>query len=320
MTVKISHVIAGFVVIAILLGAAFSFGMKWSGNPETNAAAVSEALEEESATTSEEVIEGEPEPETYEVIKVVDGDTIAIRMNGKSETLRLIGIDTPETVDTRVEVQCFGKESSDKLKSLLDGKKVRLEMDVGEGERDKYKRLLAYVFREDGLFVNKYMIEEGYAYEYTYDTDYKYQKEFKAAQARAKTGEKGLWKPNACPAPTVKGKATAAPKVEKKEVPGTVIPAPAPTSTAASTSHLTVQQQESTLQQKAVKKTEPKEPDPEPAASTEGTYTCSSNKYNCTHFKTHAEAQAVFDQCGGADNDVHKLDNNKDGEACESLP
>ncbi|MFZ2886565.1 MAG: excalibur calcium-binding domain-containing protein, partial [Minisyncoccia bacterium] len=60
------------------------------------------------------------------------------------------------------------------------------------------------------------------------------------------------------------------------------------------------------------------EPDPPPQSS--GTYTCSTNKYNCTDFKTHAEAQAVFDQCGGADNDVHKLDNNKDGEACESLP
>ncbi len=316
MTVKVSHLIAGFLVIAILLGAAFSFGMKWNGGSEANTAAIAAIAdsEETATTTEEETLEGAPAPELHSVVKVVDGDTIAIDMNGKKETVRLIGIDTPETVDTRVEVQCFGKESSEKLKSLLDGKKVRIEIDAGEGERDKYKRLLAYIFREDGLFVNKQMIEEGYAYEYTYDTDYKYQKEFKAAEARAKSGEKGLWKPNACPTPAVKGNATTAPKVEKKEVPAALIPAPASTSTASSTPVAAQTTEPPPPQQKQSEPTE----EPEPAA--EGTYTCSSNKYNCTHFKTHAEAQAVFDQCGGAENDVHKLDNNKDGEACESLP
>lgn len=134
----------------------------------------------------------------YSVTEVVDGDTVKINMNGKVETLRLIGMDTPETVDPRKPVQCFGKEASNKAKELLSGKKIRIEMDPTQGERDKYDRLLAYVYRDDGIFYNKYMIEQGYAHEYTYNTPYKYQAEFKAAQKSAQTAQLGLWSPNTC--------------------------------------------------------------------------------------------------------------------------
>jgi endonuclease YncB( thermonuclease family) len=134
----------------------------------------------------------------YSVSSVVDGDTIKISMNGKVETLRLIGIDTPETVDPRKPVQCFGKEASNKGKELLNGKKVRIEMDSTQGERDKYSRLLAYVYRDDGLFFNKYMIEQGYAHEYTYNTPYKYQTEFKTAEKNARISQLGLWNPSTC--------------------------------------------------------------------------------------------------------------------------
>lgn len=134
----------------------------------------------------------------YSVTDVVDGDTLKISMNGSVETLRLIGIDTPETVDPRKPVQCFGKEASNKAKELLIGKKVRIEKDSSQGERDKYDRLLAYIYREDGLFFNKQMIEQGYAHEYTYDSAYKYQAEFKAAQKAAQTAQAGLWSPNTC--------------------------------------------------------------------------------------------------------------------------
>lgn len=87
--------------------------------------------------------------ELHEVISVTDGDTLKINLNGNIETLRLIGIDTPETVDPRKPVQCFGQESSDKAKQLLSGKKVSLEADPTQGERDQYGRLLRYVFLED---------------------------------------------------------------------------------------------------------------------------------------------------------------------------
>ncbi len=134
----------------------------------------------------------------YSVISIVDGDTVKVNINGTVETLRLIGIDTPETVDPRKPVQCFGKEASNKAKELLSGKKVRIEKDVTQGERDKYNRLLAYIYREDELFYNKYMIEQGYAHEYTYSIPYKYQTEFKAVQKSAETSKVGLWSPDTC--------------------------------------------------------------------------------------------------------------------------
>ncbi len=138
----------------------------------------------------------------YTVSSVIDGDTIQVLIDAKKETLRLIGIDTPETVDPRKPVQCFGKEASAKAKSLLSGKSVRLESDPTQGERDKYQRLLRYVFLEDGTNFNKLMISEGYAYEYTYNIPYKYQVEFKQAQRDAEAGKKGLWADNACLSPT----------------------------------------------------------------------------------------------------------------------
>ncbi len=74
----------------------------------------------------------------YPVIKVIDGDTITIAIDGKNETLRLIGINTPETVDPRTTVECFGKEASAKAYEFLDGRSVRIEQDASQGERDKY--------------------------------------------------------------------------------------------------------------------------------------------------------------------------------------
>lgn len=135
----------------------------------------------------------------YQVVKVVDGDTLDVSINDKIERLRLIGIDTPETVDPRKSVQCFGKEASSKAKELLMGKRVSLEMDDTQGERDKYKRLLRYVFLPDGTNFNLFMIEEGYAHEYTYHLPYKYQAEFKNAQRSAMENQKGLWSPSTCP-------------------------------------------------------------------------------------------------------------------------
>ncbi|OIO30850.1 hypothetical protein AUJ77_01750 [Candidatus Nomurabacteria bacterium CG1_02_43_90] len=134
----------------------------------------------------------------YPVTKVVDGDTVTINLDGTSETIRLIGINTPETVDPRKPVECFGKQASDEAKTILIGKKVRIEKDSTQGERDKYGRLLAYVFRDDGLFFNEHMIQQGYAYEYTYNKPYKYQTQFKADQVTAQSQGKGLWASGVC--------------------------------------------------------------------------------------------------------------------------
>ncbi len=143
--------------------------------------------------------------EKFKVIKVIDGDTINVEINGQAETLRLIGIDSPETVDPRKPVQCFGIEASNKAKGVLSGKSVSLEADSTQGERDKYGRLLRYIFLEDGTNFNKMMIADGYAHEYTYQSNpYKYQADFKQAQKEAEMAKKGLWADDACPSNTPK--------------------------------------------------------------------------------------------------------------------
>lgn len=313
MHVGIAHAVGGLLALILIIGGAFTVGTKWSAN-ETNAAsavASQEESEDVASSTEEETNETPQSRELFDVVKVIDGDTITIKLGGKNETVRLIGLDTPETSDPRTGVQCFGKEATAKLKAVI-GKRVSIEKDAGEGERDKYDRLLAYVYSEEGLFLNKYLIEQGYAYEYTYDDPYKYQKEFKAAQADAKAKQRGLWAPNACPEPK-----KAAPSAQ----------APVQAAAAAAVVPETKPEPEKKIEEKKPEpepepkpKEEPKKKEPEEEEQSSTTYTCSSNKYNCTHFKTQAEAQEVFEMCGGADNDIHKLDNNKDGEACESLP
>lgn len=157
----------------------------------------------EQITPKTEEVKPQPEEEKnqaekFKVLNVVDGDTVAVEINGQKEVLRLIGINTPETVDPRKPVECFGIEASKKAKEILTGKMVRLEKDETQGERDKYNRLLRYVYLEDGTNFNKLMIEEGYAYEYTYNTPYKYQADFKSAQQKAQNEKRGLWAEDTC--------------------------------------------------------------------------------------------------------------------------
>jgi micrococcal nuclease len=162
--------------------------------PETKA----ESDTNQPQTTSVTAIPTTPQYTYYSVVSVVDGDTIKINIDGTTTTLRLIGIDTPETVDPRKPVQCFGKEASNKAKELLSNKKVRIEKDSTQGDLDKYGRLLVYIWRDDGLFYNDYMIRQGYAHEYTYSTPYKYQAQFKADEKYARENQLGLWSPNTC--------------------------------------------------------------------------------------------------------------------------
>lgn len=183
-------------VIASLFIVIAGFGFLWFGlnqsqplqpdQPLTSAAIQSNLpIATNSATYG---IEGEQAL----VSKVVDGDTIELE-NGW--TVRLIGIDTPETVDPRRPVGCFGKEASNKAKSLLSGKVVILQKDVSE--TDKYGRLLRYVFLpvEEGqlLFVNDYLVREGFAKVLTYPPDVKYNEQFRQAETEARENQRGLW-------------------------------------------------------------------------------------------------------------------------------
>lgn len=134
----------------------------------------------------------------FQVVKVIDGDTILVDIEGKNRSVRLIGINAPETDDPRKKVECFGKEAKEKAIDLLTDKKVNLKSDPTQADKDKYGRLLRYVFLEDGTNFNKLMIEEGYAFEYTYNIPYQYQKEFKLAQKQAEENKKGLWADGIC--------------------------------------------------------------------------------------------------------------------------
>jgi micrococcal nuclease len=128
------------------------------------------------------------------VDRVVDGDTIRIRARGgRSERVRLIGIDTPETKDPRRPVQCFGKEAAAYTARLLPAATpVRLVRDVEE--RDRYGRVLAYVYRaRDGLFVNLALAEGGYARPLTIPPNVAHADEFLAAARAARQAGRGLW-------------------------------------------------------------------------------------------------------------------------------
>ena len=123
--------------------------------------------------------EAKSSDDTWKVSRVVDGDTIKLE-NG--ETVRYIGIDTPETVDPRKPVQCFGKEASGKNRELVEGREVRLVKDISE--TDKYKRILRYVYIGD-VFVNDYLVRNGYAHASSYPPDVKYQDQFREAEQEA---------------------------------------------------------------------------------------------------------------------------------------
>lgn len=133
----------------------------------------------------------EPANPLYPVTRVVDGDTIVVNINGVDEKVRLIGIDTPESVhpDSTLNSE-LGKIASDFTTKLLSGKSVTLEMDVQE--RDKYGRILAYVYL-DGVMVNKTLLSAGMAQVATYPPNVKYVEDFKALEKIARDGNVGLW-------------------------------------------------------------------------------------------------------------------------------
>ena len=129
--------------------------------------------------------------ELYEVTRVVDGDTIEIDYYGEKEKVRLIGIDTPESVHPDADKNTdYGKVASEFTKEKLEGQLVSLEFDVEE--RDKYGRLLAYVYL-DGEMFNSVLLEEGHAVVYTFPPNVKYADLFLAKQQEAREAGLGLW-------------------------------------------------------------------------------------------------------------------------------
>lgn len=136
------------------------------------------------------------------ILRVIDGDTITVSLKDSEEKIRLIGVNTPESVDPRRPVECFGKEASRFTKELLpQGSTVYLVADLTQTDRDKYGRLLRYVLLPDGTLMNELIIASGYGHEYTYRTPYEHQTAFKAAEHSAREEQKGLWASSACNLP-----------------------------------------------------------------------------------------------------------------------
>jgi micrococcal nuclease len=126
------------------------------------------------------------------VTRVVDGDTVHARVGGRDETIRYIGLDTPETVKPNTPVQCFGKAASAANRRLVDGQRVRLRLDAEP--RDRYGRLLAYVYRRrDGLFVNAALVRDGFATILTIPPNVSHAGDLRGLERRARARRRGLW-------------------------------------------------------------------------------------------------------------------------------
>ncbi len=151
------------------------------------------------------------EPPGYEeglVTDVIDGDTIEVEIGlrvegagagetelGRNYNVRLLGIDTPETVDPRSPVECFGREASAATAALLQDQTVRLVKDVED--RDGFRRLLRYVYIGAEM-ANARLVVNGYAHAYTYPPNVRHSNLFVELQSHAREGDRGLWSPAAC--------------------------------------------------------------------------------------------------------------------------
>jgi micrococcal nuclease len=130
---------------------------------------------------------------TATVVRPVDGDTLVVEVDGREEPVRLIGIDTPESVAEDRPIECYGPEAKGRTAELLPvGTVVRLERDVEA--RDRYDRLLAYVIRDgDDVLVNRVLVEEGFAESVAFPPNTTRQAELDAAEASARGARRGLW-------------------------------------------------------------------------------------------------------------------------------
>lgn len=132
------------------------------------------------------------QPGLYAVVDFSDGDTITVNMNGQKETIRMIGVDTPETHHPDLPVQCFGPEASMFTKQLIGSQNVRLEADPTNQNRDRYNRLLRYVYLPDGRLIQAEIIKSGHGLAYT-SFPFTKKDEFVTYENQAKAETKGLW-------------------------------------------------------------------------------------------------------------------------------
>ncbi|HEY0070224.1 MAG TPA: thermonuclease family protein [Chloroflexia bacterium] len=233
--------------------------------------------------------ENTPTPglEPASLVRVVDGDTIDVLVEGQQARVRLIGVDAPETNQGPL---CYGQEASAKVEELLSPVRERLLLEKDVSETDRYGRLLRYVWYEGGsgrTMLNLELVQQGYARVATFPPDVRYEVTFLQAEREARARQLGLWGDCAY---------FGAP----------LTPTPVPTTEPPPT----VAQPATTQAPNAAS----------PTASTSLRYDPNGPDRDCGDFSTHAEAQAFFEAAGGPGSDPHKLDGDHDGVACETLP
>ncbi|MEX2007341.1 MAG: thermonuclease family protein [Candidatus Levyibacteriota bacterium] len=285
-------------VVAFFIGSAFVTGTPDSPKPsQTQETKIdlnkSQAAKPIELSVSPSVFKAQTAPnnpniQLVKVITVIDGDTIEVDLGeGNIKRVRYIGIDTPESVDPRQPIQCFGKEATAKNEELVANGVVGLEKDVSD--TDRYGRLLRYVYMGD-LFLNQALVTEGYAKASSYPPDVKYQDKLRQSEQQARASNKGLWRSCNVAAP----KLTSAPTV-----------APKPTTTSQSVSNSTNTNTSSEASGGACK------------------YSCTGPDRDCSDFSSHSEAQSFFNCCGfSAANDPMRLDQatgQGNGLACENI-
>ncbi|HXR50343.1 MAG TPA: thermonuclease family protein [Verrucomicrobiae bacterium] len=143
------------------------------------------------------------QPGLYRVARFIDGDTIVVDMNGTQEKVRLIGVDTPETHKPNTPVQCYGPAAAAYTKNTIGATHVRLVSDSLSTNRDRYNRLLRYVYLPDGTNVDERLIQNGYGFYYPYFPFTKAH-QFSVDEQAAMAAHKGLWG-NCHPTPTDQG-------------------------------------------------------------------------------------------------------------------
>ena len=229
-------------------------------------------------TSDQESKQQKPGDAAATVTRVVDGDTIEISLNGKTEDVRLLLVDTPETVHPDKPVQPFGPEASQFAKNKLTGKQVRVEYDGPK--RDKYDRILAYIW-VDGNNFNKMLLEQGLArYAYVYDPPYTHSNALMKAQNRAKSAGKGIWSQN---------------------------------------NYVTSDGFNAQDQQSDTETGSNQESASNGSGSSNLKYNPNGPDRDCSDFDVHENAQEFYEAAGGPEEDPHRLDRDGEGTACDSL-
>ncbi len=274
-----NRLVTSLVIVLVLLAGCST--LEHGGETDTGVGTTGDGPAADSALQSDDELEGQAW--TVTVTRVIDGDTVEVRFpNGQVDTLRLLGVDTPETTLSRVDSAEFegipnttegrdhlyewGQNATNYTNETLSGETVRIAVDPQADRRGTFGRLLVYIYH-DGENFNERLLSEGYAR--LYESSFSKRGAFETAEANARANDTGLW-----------------------NFPGTPAAAPEQPAAEARPERPTTEQGVSLP---------PLPPD---------------GDYDCSHFDSHAQAQAVLERDAS---DPHRLDADDDGIACESL-